>query len=265
MIHEQLGQLQGEAHPLGVIAKNLAKEVRVICFDELVVNDIADAMLAAGLLEALYMQKICLLFTSNSPPDDLYLKGIQRDSFLPAIELIKKNSEVVHITSSNDYRLRNYREDAFYYSPLNTDAEEKLETQFSKMSHQAPASKQPLRIYERDIRVRKIADGVVWFDFLDLCGIPRSQDDYLAIASHFHTIIVSNVTPIHPEQNDLARSFINLIDVLYDANKKLIISADKPIEQLYLCGRMLFEFARTRSRLMEMQTLAWQKKCDIEA
>lgn len=262
MVQEQLAALQGQANPLVKIAKKLAKETCVICFDELIVNDIADAMLLAGLFDALYKEKICLLFTSNTAPDNLYLKGLQRESFLPAIELIKKNSDVIHLSSHNDYRFKNYNENLFYYTPLDKQSEQKLQAQFALQSRNAEVIYQPLRIYDRNIKVQKRANGVAWFDFLDICGIPRSQNDYLALASEYHTFIVSNVTSIASEQNDLARSFINLVDVLYDANKKLIISAEKPLNQLYLSGRMLFDFSRTRSRLTEMQTLAWQKKCD---
>jgi cell division protein ZapE len=262
MVQEQLKELQGEVNPLAKIAKKLARQTKVICFDELIVNDIADAMILAGLFKALYREKVCLLFTSNQAPDNLYLKGLQRDSFLPAIELIKQNSIVMHIASNKDYRMQKPQENCCYFFPLNPQAQEKLQLQFELNSnHQAEATKS-IKVLERDIRVQKIAEGVVWFDFLDICGIPRSQQDYLVLAQQFHTFIVSNVTVIQPEQNDLARSFINLVDVLYDATRKLIISAQKPADQLYQSGRMLFDFSRTRSRLAEMQTFAWQKKCE---
>lgn len=262
MIHEQLSLLQGKANPLEKIAKNLASETCVICFDELVISDITDAMLLAGLFEALYKEKICLLFTSNSAPDDLYKKGLQRDRFLPAIELIKENSDVIHITTTEDYRLRNYEENKFYYTPLTSQSEKKLEDQFKQLSHEAIISTEPLLLYERKIPVKQSADGVVWFEFETICNIPRNQNDYILIAKQFHTIMISNVTVIQTHQNDVARLFINLVDVLYDANKKLIISAEKPIEQIYLSGRMFFEFSRTKSRLIEMQTLSWQQKCE---
>jgi cell division protein ZapE len=264
MVHEQLTETKHERQPLTKIAKKISKECSVICFDELVVNDIADAMLLAGLFDALYQEKICLIFTSNTAPDNLYLKGIQRKSFLPAIDLIKKNSEVLHISTREDYRLRNYTTDSFYYTPLNHHAEKMLEQQFATISHHMTWTTKPLRMYDRHIKVKKAAAGIVWFDFIDICGVPRSQLDYLEIAKTFHTILISHVQVIQPEQNDLARSFINLVDVLYDTNKKLIISAEKPIEQIYYCGKMLFEFSRTRSRLIEMQTSAWQQKCRSE-
>ncbi len=260
MIHERLNNLKHTPKPLAKIAKQISKECSVICFDELVVNDITDAMLLAGLFEALYQEKICLIFTGNTKPDNLYWKGIQRESFLPAIDLIKRNSEVIHISFSRDYRFKNYTDNFFYYTPLNQRAVYMLENQFTKLSHSEPWTQRPLLIHDRYIKVKKMAKEVVWFDFMDICGVPRSQDDYLVIAQKFHTILISDVKVIQPEQNDLIRSFINLVDVFYDENKRLIISAEKPIEQIYFCGKMLFEFSRTRSRLIEMQTATWHLK-----
>lgn len=260
MIHEQLEQFKGQTNPLAKIAKKIAQRNKIICFDELVVNDITDAMILAGLFKNLYKEKTCLLFTSNTPPDNLYLKGIQRESFLPAIDLIKTHSDIVHLVSQQDYRYRDYKEDSYYYTPLNDQADSLLETQFQNHCGNRSIQRGSITILGREIPIRKVCDKVVWFDFLTLCGIPRSQNDYLAIAKKFDTVIVSDVKVIQPEQNDLARAFINLVDVLYDSNNKLIISAEKPIDEIYYCGRMLFEFARTRSRLVEMQTKSWHEQ-----
>jgi cell division protein ZapE len=260
-VHEQLQQLQGKKNPLQQIAKNIAKETCIICFDELIVNDITDAMLLAGLFDALYKEGICLIFTSNVAPDCLYKKGLQRERFIPAIDLIKKNSHVVQMTTCRDYRLSNYTDNKFYYTPLDQNTETKLENQFSILTHNMPWHSNPLRLYDRNIPIVKGTNNVVWFNFLDICGIPRHQSDYLRIANRFHTVILSNIRAIQPEQNDLARSFINLVDVLYDAQIRLVVSAEKSISELYLNGRLLFEFSRTRSRLTEMQTLAWHQKC----
>jgi len=257
MIHEQLVLLKNETKPLQTIAKKLAQDNIVICFDELIVHDIADAMLLAGLFKALYQEKICLIFTSNTPPDDLYLKGIQRESFLPAIELIKQHADIINISAHSDYRLRHRKDDTFYYTTSTPNVDQLLQEQFTILSQGQSVNHMPLHIHDRNIKIRAKASGVVWFDFLEICGIPRSQHDYLAIAQQFDAIIISNLTVIQPEQNDLIRSFINLIDVLYDAKKRLIISAEKPIEGIYNCGKMLFEFARTRSRIIEMQTKNW--------
>ncbi len=260
MIQQQLKMLQGKPNPLESIAKKLASEVSVICFDELLVNDIADAMLLTGLFKALYQQSICIIFTSNTAPDNLYLKGLQRESFLPAIALIKTHSKVIEITTDRDYRLKNFKENTFYYSPLNKATEAKLEQKFIQAAGLALVSQDPIILYGRHITIKKRTHNIMWLEFKDICGVPRCKDDYLAIAGQYKMLLISNLLQIKPEQNDLIRSFIELIDVLYDANTKLIISAETSIKQIYFCGRMLIEFARTRSRLIEMQTLTWHQK-----
>lgn len=259
-IHKKLESYKKEKEPIKKIAKEIGKNYKVICFDELVVNDIADAMLLAGLFEQLYKEKVCLLYTSNTPPDELYLKGIQRESFLPAIALLKQYSEIIHLTTTSDYRYRSYIENTTYYTPLNEATTEAMNSQFEKNSRNERVVTGFVRVLGRDIPIQKMADGVIWFDFLGLCGVPRSQNDYLSIAKDFDIILLSNLKAIKPEQKDLARAFINLVDVMYDNNKKLIISAEKPIEEIYPAGQFLFEFARTRSRLIEMQTQAWQQQ-----
>lgn len=259
MIHERLNEIKQEEEPLLKIAKQLSKETRIICLDEIIITDIADAMLLYGLFEALYKHKICLIFTSNTEPDNLYLKGIQRESFLPAIDLIKKNTEVLFIGTKKDYRIQHFKKNNFYYTPLNQHSEEMLEEQFARLSECEPTSIQPLLIDGRVIPIKKATSSVVWFDFIQICGVPRSQTDYLMLAKQYHTILISGLRVIKQEQNDLARAFINLVDVLYDANIRLIISAEKSIDQIYYCGKLLFEFARTKSRLIEMQTASWPK------
>lgn len=259
-IHAELKKLQGTPNPLKKVAKDIAANTQLICFDELVVSDIADAMLIGKLFQALYDENICMVFTSNTAPDNLYLRGLQREQFLPAIDAIKKNSSIMHITH-NDYRMRHQEKNLFYFTPLNTVSEKKLERQFNYLSQHATWSDEPLWINERQISVKKKVADIIWFDFLDICGVPRNQFDYLEIVKKYHSIFVSNVTAILPEQNDLARTFINLIDVVYDHKIRLYISAEKPIPQIYESGRLLFEFARTRSRLLEMQSSAWQILC----
>lgn len=260
MIHTRLQLYKGLEEPLIKIAKELAKEYAVICLDELVVSDITDAMLLAGLFRKLYLEKICLLFTSNTPPDELYLKGIQRDSFLPAIELIKQHSQIIHLSSKQDYRYRHYQRDAHYYTPLNSITEDLLESQFNSLTRDQPIKTGVIKILDRNILVKKRSDNVVWFEFLALCGVPRSQQDYLELTRQFSVIIISDLPVIKPEQNDLARAFINLVDVCYDSHTPLIIAAEKPIDEIYTAGKMVFEFTRTRSRLIEMQTESWRQQ-----
>lgn len=241
IIHDQLKTTQGEKYPLQKIAQELAKRYKIICFDELSVTDIADAMLLAELFKALFAENMIFIFTSNTAPDNLYKKGLQRQRFLPAIELIKKYTETLHVDIKQDYRLGRRK----------NKQQEQLERTFSALTKDMQVHITPLQIHGRNVRVEKYANGVVWFDFLALCGIPRSQKDYLELVKQFHTVIVSDIPKISATQTDLARAFINLIDVLYDANIKLYVSS-VPIDEIYEQGRLSNEFARTRSRLHEM-------------
>lgn len=256
-VHTALHDLQGTKNPLQVIAKQWAEKARVICFDELVVHDIADALTLGGLLDAFFENEICMIFTSNVAPDDLYKKGIQRDAFLPTIEKIKCYCEVIHLDTIDDYRKRYPDRTKYYWSPLTTAAQENMEKAFALFSQNAPISTAPLTLYEREIRVKKSAGQVIWFDFLDICSVPRSKDDYLEIVKLFCVVLISNLTRIRADENDLARCFIQLIDILYDTNTRVVISAALPIEQIYTEGKLLFEFERTKSRLIEMQSAEW--------
>lgn len=254
MVHNKLTELQGEQDPLKRIAKFLAKEAKVICFDEFTVIDIADAMLLANLLKALFDQGICFLATSNIYPDELYKKGLQRQRFIPAIELIKKYTDVIHLKSLKDYRLDHLEVSAYYFYPLNQLSEIEMQKCFNRFSNSYECVDKPLLINHREIKFKKRAGRVIWFNFLDICSIPRSQKDYLSIVKEFDTIFVSNVTVIAADQFNLARAFINMIDVFYDAKIRLIISAEVSAEQIYPHGRLLFEYVRTVSRLIEMQS-----------
>lgn len=258
--HAQLRKLQGNQDPLQIAAKDIAANAQVICFDELVVTDIADAMLITKLLQALYNEKICMLFTSNTAPDNLYLRGLQREQFLPAIAAIKNNSVVIQMSHS-DYRLRHHEKNQFYFTPFNAESEQKLQQRFDELTHHASWDSENIWVFDRPIPVKRKKAGFVWFNFFDICGVPRNQFDYLELVKKYHTIFISGVAAIPPENNDLVRSLINLIDVLYDNKVRLFLSAEKPLHQLYESGRMLFEFARTRSRLIEMQSSSWQVMC----
>lgn len=256
-VHNQLRALQGVKNPLLEIAKNWAKKTRVICFDEFIVNDIADALVLGNLLDAFFAHKICMIFTSNLAPDDLYKNGIQRELFLPTIEKIKTKTEVVHLKMLDDYRARYPKNAQYYWYPLTTLTRENMEKTFDSLTQGLTPSVTPLIICDREIRIKKRTKEVVWFDFLDICGIPRSQDDYLVIARQFTTVFISNLLPIRPNENDLARNFIQLIDIFYEAKIRLVISAALPIEQIYTSGGLSFEFNRTRSRVIQMQSLEW--------
>lgn len=252
-VHARLKTLQGQKNPLKHIAKNLAAGARVICLDELLVTDIGDAMVLSGLIQALLAAGICLVFTANVPPDELYKNGLQRERFLPAITCIKQHLDVVHLQIMDDYRQRQQAHRAFYFYPCTAEAHKNMEDCFNHFAQGAQTSFVSLQILGREIKILKQADGVVWFDFSVICGKPRSQEDYLVLAQQFHTILVSNLTAIAAEDSDLARTFIKFVDVLYDAKIRLIIAAAQPIDNIYPdTGRLSFEFARTRSRLLEM-------------
>ncbi len=261
-IHVQLNHLQGIKNPLLKIAQDWAARVRVICFDEFLVNDIADASILGGLLAAFFSQDICMVFTSNFEPDDLYKNGIQRHLFLPTIEKIKHETAVIHLETISDYRDRYPIKINHYCYPLTVETQAYMESAFSRFSTGISYTKDPLIINDREIYVEKISGKIVWFDFLAICGVPRSQNDYLDIVEKFEMIFISNLRQIRANENNLVRSFIQLIDVLYIARTKLIISAALPIEKIYENGELAFEFKRTLSRLTQMQSAQWmQGKC----
>lgn len=254
-IHDSLTQHQGERDPLQVIAEELAKETMVLCFDEFYVSDITDAMLLGRLLKALFANKVCLIATSNVEPDDLYKNGLQRSQFLPAIAMLKQETEVVHIASTVDYRLRHLKEAGVFYSPLNTEAIQNMEKSFDSLKNNHPVVTDPIYIWDRPIKIRKQAGDVVWFDFSEICRVPRSQKDYLAIAEQYRTVLISDIPVIQSHEKDTICLFISLVDVFYDARVRLVISAEEPVPQLYSQGLMILEYTRTHSRLLEMQSV----------
>lgn len=254
MVHNQLKTLQGKKDPLTIIGGEIAKKTMVICFDEFFVSNVADAMLLGKLLKSIFNQGITLITSSNIPPDDLYKEGLNREQFLPAIALLKENTKIIYLHSSQDYRLRHLQQAGVYYTPLNESAKKQMNKIFDHFAEDHPISYDPIHLFQRQIDIIKQAKNVIWFDFFKICGIPRSQKDFLALAKEYRTILISNLPVIKPEQDNLANSFINLIDVLYDARVRLIISAEKPIEEIYTKGNLLFEFKRTKSRITEMQS-----------
>jgi cell division protein ZapE len=254
MVHDKLTLHQGENDPLKVIAKEISQQTTVLCFDELFVSDITDAMLLGRLIKMLFLNGVCLVATSNIAPDDLYKNGLQRAQFLPAILALKKNMEIIHMPVVVDYRLRHLQQAGVFYTPLNKTTEQNMEKSFVALTKQKNISYSPVRINDRYIKIKKQTNEVVWFEFKDICSVPRSQHDYLAIAKLYQTVFVSNIPVIQENEKDMICLFISLVDVLYDARVRLVISAAEPIEQLYNRGYMLMEYARTHSRLLEMQS-----------
>lgn len=254
MIHSELKSHQGEKNPLQMIAKKISQKTILLCFDEFHVTDIADAMILARLLNALFEQGVCLVATSNSAPDDLYKKGLQRKLFLPAIALLKENTLVTHIDTQHDYRLRHLKEAGVFYTPNDAVANVKMEKSFEFLANEKDIYHEPLIIHGRPILIQKRTEDVVWFDFADICSVPRSQHDYLYLAEHFKFIFISNIPIITADARNTITLFIKFIDVLYDAKIRLIASAQAPADQLYLSGSLLAEYKRTCSRLLEMQS-----------
>ena len=255
-VHEELTQLEGEKNPLTIIAKRFAEEARVICFDEFFVSDITDAMILGGLFEELFGHGVTLVATSNIIPDGLYKDGLQRARFLPAIALINEHTEVVNVDSGIDYRLRALEQAELYHWPLTAEVDAALDASFNSLLHGKVEVKEnsPLVIEKREIVARKVGDDVAWFDFRAVCDGPRSQNDYIELGKIFSTVILSKVEQMDTYHEDVARRFINLVDEFYDRNVKLIISAEVALTELYKGTRLAFEFERTESRLLEMQS-----------
>lgn len=255
-VHRELKVLAGQKNPLQTVAERLANETRVICFDEFFVSDITDAMILAGLFEQLFARGVTLVATSNIEPDGLYRNGLQRSRFLPAIALIKQHTRVVNVDGGTDYRLRTLEQAELYYQPLGAAADRSLSDSFARLNPDAGHLQQDaaIEIEGRMINARQVSDDVVWFDFTALCDGPRSQNDYIELAKEFQAVLVSDVPQMTAAEDDQARRFINLVDEFYDRNVKLVLSAATPLESLYNGHRLAFEFARTRSRLLEMQS-----------
>lgn len=253
-VHGELKALGGTRNPLERVAERLAARTRVICFDEFFVADIADAMILGGLLELLFTRQVTLVATSNIVPDELYKDGLQRQRFLPAIKLINQHTRVIYLDGDCDYRLRLLEQAELYYFPLDSEAEVVLAANFAKLAPESGVEGQLIEVIGRAIPSRCRADDVVWFEFAALCDGPRSQNDYIELAMEYHAVLISNVPVLTANTEDQARRFINLVDEFYDRNVKLVISAAADIEALYLGTRLQFEFARTASRLREMQS-----------
>jgi len=253
-VHHELKDLSGTVNPLQTVADGIADQTSVLCFDEFFVADIGDAMILGELLEGLFERGVTLVATSNVAPDLLYENGLQRRRFLPAIEALKSHTRVHEIESEIDYRLRVLERAEIYHVPLDAAAERSLASSFSALAPDAPEDDVELDIENRIIKARKVSEDVAWFEFSELCEGPRSQNDYIELARIFHAVLISNVRRFSSRDEDAARRFISLVDEFYDHDVKLIISADAAIEDLYAGERLRFEFERTRSRLLEMQS-----------
>lgn len=252
-VHRELRDLQGTVNPLDELGRRIAERYKLICFDEFHVADVTDAMILHRLLDALFKAGVGFVTTSNFHPDGLYPNGLHRDRILPAIELLKQKLEVINVDNGTDYRQRTLTLAQLYHCPLGEAADKSMDKTFGELA-EARDESPVMTIESREIRALRRAGGVIWFDFPTLCGGPRSQNDYLEIATQFHTVLLSNVPQMAVRQASEARRFTWLIDVLYDRRVKLVMSAAVPPEQLYTDGPMSHEFPRTVSRLGEMQS-----------
>ncbi|MDQ9171095.1 cell division protein ZapE [Oxalobacteraceae bacterium R-40] len=257
-VHAQLDELRQVADPLDEVARRIAKKYRLICFDEFHVSDIADAMILYNLLRGIFEQNVSLIITSNYSPDDLYPDGLHRDRILPAIALLKDRLDVINVDAGVDYRRQTMEQITAYHVPLNAASDQALRDAFLRIAETADEDPR-IQIESREIRCMRRAGGIIWFDFATLCGGPRSQHDYLEIASRFHTLILSGVPRMTPAMSSEARRFTWLIDVLYDRKIKLLMSAEVLPNELYTEGILSSEFQRTVSRLIEMQSSAYMK------
>lgn len=264
-VHHELGELKRIGGPLQVVADRLADRTMVLCFDEFHVSDITDAMLLGNLFAALFERGVCLVATSNEHPDRLYHGGLQRERFLPAIELLKTHTRIVNLDSGVDYRMRYLEGAEIYHITGKAPADSVLDGHFHHIAPDAGIRGAPILIEGREISTRRVADGVVWFDFPDICGGPRAAADYIEIARLYQTVLISNVPGMDDREMDCIQRFIHLVDEFYDRNVRLVLSAAAAPAELYRGKRLAQPFQRTASRLVEMQSreyLAREHKSD---
>jgi len=255
-VHRELRELQGTVNPLDELGVRMAKRFKLICFDEFHIADITDAMILHRLLMAMQRNDIGFVTTSNFRPDELYPDGLHRDRLLPAIDLLNASMDVVNVDHGVDYRGRMLEQAQLYLMPCNETTEALMQDTFNRLA-ESPDQDGLLTIEERKLWAKRRAGGMVWFDFKVLCGGPRSQNDFLEIASQFHTVFLSGVPRMEVRMSSEARRFTWLIDVLYDRRVKLVIQAEVEPEALYTEGPMSHEFPRTASRLREMQSASF--------
>jgi cell division protein ZapE len=253
-VHDGLGRFSGQANPLLKVADEIASQGDVLCFDEFFVSDIGDAMILGEVMTALFARGVVLVATSNVEPANLYKNGLQRSRFLPAIDQIYAHCDVHEIDQGQDFRLRTLQQARLYHWPLSESTDQSMRESFSALATDREKSNVRLRVENRMIEALKVAGDVAWFRFSNLCEGPRSQNDYIELATLFTTVLISEVPVLDVNREDAARRFISLVDEFYDRRVKLVISADQPITDLYQGQRLSFEFERTQSRLLEMQS-----------
>jgi cell division protein ZapE len=256
-VHAELARLQDVESPLAHVAERIATQARVVCFDELMVADIGDAMILGGLFEALFERGVVLVATSNLPPRELYRDGLQRQRFLPAIRSIEARTEIICVGGDTDYRLRQLTQAGTYLPSSDPATKARLEHLFEKLADGTGTAAGDIEIEGRRVPVIRESENVVWFAFAALCEGARSSADYIEIAREYQSVIVSDVPVLDATADDAARRFIALVDELYDRNVNLVVSAAAAPDALYRGERLAFDFRRTASRLVEMQTASY--------
>ncbi len=255
-VHHELHRKRNHGDPLDIIAQQISAKTRVLCFDEFYVSDISDAMLLGRLLQSLFQQGVTLVATSNCAPDDLYKDGLQRARFIPAIKSIKEYTLVLNIDSGVDYRLRHLQHARTWFTNSALDMQE-MQRLFMQLAQNQLNNEHTLILNHRKLKAKQLAHGVAWFDFNELCDGPRGQADYIELARCYHSIFISSLPQLSAASENQARRFISMVDEFYDRGVKLFISATHPPEQIYQGSLLTFEFQRTLSRLIEMQSTTY--------
>jgi cell division protein ZapE len=253
-VHEQLKKLPEQPNPLDIIADRIAAKTRVLCFDEFFVSDIADAMLLGTLLTNLFARGVSLVATSNIPPDKLYKDGLQRARFLPAIKALKEHTEVLNVDGGTDYRLRLLERATTWFDANNPETRAELAKLFDACAGEAGESGVAFILNHRKVQAERRASDVIWFTFKQACDGPRGQADYIELARCYHTVLLSDIPVLDGQQDNQTRRFISLVDEFYDRGVKLIVSGFAPLGSTYQGTAFAFEFERTKSRLIEMQS-----------
>jgi cell division protein ZapE len=254
-LHEWRTEKPKQVDLIPALADKLATETTLLCFDEFHVTNIADAMILGRLFEALFERGVVVVATSNWAPDDLYKDGLQRDRFLPFIDLLKQKLDVLELEGGRDYRLQRLKDMRVYHYPLGARSAQQMRDAFARLTGEAEPTARVLTVQQRRVEVSRQAGSVAWFDFEELCARPLGAADYMAIATHFPVVLVDQVPRLSEDRRDQARRFMVLIDELYEHKVMLVMAAEDAPERLYPQGDGAFEFQRTVSRLNEMQSV----------
>ncbi|MFV5439019.1 cell division protein ZapE [Acinetobacter oleivorans] len=253
-VHKELNKLSGQRNPLEIVADQIYKDAVVICFDEFFVSNVTDAMILSDLFQKLFVRGVTLIATSNIAPDGLYKNGIHRDRFLPTIEMVKKNCNVLNVDAGVDYRLRVLKQAQLFKSPLSNEVQSWMAERFSALTHTQAHSQEPIVINNRVVETLGHTEDVLWCEFSELCFKPRSPADFIEIANIYNTVLVSNVPHLTDFLSEGTRRFIYLVDEFYDRGVKLLLTSQDSIIDIYQGEKLAFEIERTRSRLLEMQS-----------